>query len=253
MPHLKDNDILRKYMSLSKLIFLLQNKKLYFSRADLVKCYKESSFRRHNNRYEFFYGNKESIAAQTSLMKINPLFLINTDEIAKYIFVYSWNQGDSESNALWQTFKLKDETIVLETNFSKFKQSIDQNIELLTEKVKYSTFRNYRTRIVNTVNYYSPFFIQDISYSYQNEARILFSTFDNSIPTTNIEPIKNEKEDIIGLYIPIDISVLIENIIVFPDALDFEFEAIKSLVNKLAPECNVIRSSLDKRQGQIKI
>lgn len=244
MDTLKDNDILRKYMSLSKLIFLLQNKRLFFCRADLLMNFKESWFIRSNNEYCFFYGDKNVI--QEDFQNLNTSYLRNTNEIAKYIFISSWNYGNSESQSLWKCFGLKNECVILETNVTKFKKSFISELVISPKKVEYLNIEPWSIMYIPNSNFITPFYLNDISSAFESECRVILSTFEDSIPNSVIEPVYGNADNIIGLYLPIDLSILIEKIIIFPDAEEFIFDAIKSSIYKYMPDCKIVSSTLNK-------
>ncbi|MFH1050727.1 MAG: hypothetical protein V1779_07335 [bacterium] len=245
-----NRDVLRKYISIPKLIFLLQNKKLFFCRADYFKCYKPSLFSRDGDMFSFFYGEKKVLKENFK----NNLFsyLINTNELAKYMFINSWNCQKTESFAMWRLFLRKyNECVAMQTTIEKLNNSFQSEINLTLKKVEYENIEIWGSMYKLKSDILSPFYVKDVFYEFETEARIVLSTYEQTFPNSHVEPVMNDNNELCGVYIPTDFSVIIDKIIVFPNAEDFIFNSIKNFVNLNLPSCPVLKSELDVKDGGI--
>ncbi|WP_274307082.1 DUF2971 domain-containing protein [Solibacillus daqui] len=98
-------------------------------------------------------------------------------------------------------------------------------------KVKYIDYSTERNFHGNTL---SPFFTKRISFSHENEVRLLYSN--------NID----FNEEIYGKNIKVDLTELIECIYVSPDAPLWFVDVVKVVVNKFNIQSKIIHSDLYK-------
>ncbi|WP_431810600.1 hypothetical protein [Lysinibacillus capsici] len=88
-------------------------------------------------------------------------------------FINCWHLNDFESAAMWDLYLKSNEGIAIQTTFDRLKRSLNRSKEeIYMGKVKYIDYRTERNFHRNTL---SPFFTKRISFSHENDVRLLYS------------------------------------------------------------------------------
>lgn len=229
-----DRKIFWRYMSLSKLVYLLDRKLLYFTRSDRLGDKFEGSFPR---------GTRELLIRQFKLNKnINSEKILSyLSSFKKYFYINSWHQNRYESDAMWKIYSSNDKCIALKSTIGKFKQSIIEAGEnIYIGKIKYI---DYIKETVHPRNLINPFLYKRKIYFHENEVRAIYANF-NSM-NDKFPRIENNDELPLGVSIKCNPTVLISKIIISPSVEGWEFNVIQSICEKYGiASFRVKRSSL---------
>jgi len=102
---------------------------------------------------------------------------------------------------------------------------------------------DYETEAIPVGNLLSPFMYKRKSFEHDREIRCLIWTpqHGKNDPTN---PEDNKYKDIEGIYVPVQLDVLIEKIYLAPTAPEWIHELLESLVGRLGPQKEVVFSRL---------
>lgn len=194
-----------RYMSLDKLIYLLNYKKLFLCRADKFEDPLEGSYPKDYKdeiRKEYPDILDEKIA---ELVEVNK-------KLREYHYVNCWCSRDAELVALWKLYASKD--IAIQTSIEILEKSLINHRDFLIYlcEVEYIDHTSESFYFANTLE---PFKRKDYGYDYEHEIRIIRAFMHYS---TNQEYLSDPNGFIQekGITLDIDVNALIENIYISP-------------------------------------
>lgn len=190
---------------------------------------KENNFNNKKSIYELL---KKGLADQRKTVKKH----------REYIFVNSWHIKNHESAAMWNQYLSNNEGVAIRSNFNNlgncFQEKKDYKIE-----IGIVNYIDFKTDFIPMGNLLSPFIYKRKSFEYEDELRSLIWLPPFSEDKQEIYQEKNA-EVYNGIYIPIDVNLLIEEIFVAPKAPSWIKDLVKSLTQKFGINKEVIQSDL---------
>lgn len=207
-----------RYMSIEKLESLLNERALYFRRSDLFEDPLEGthSLATIKNRPSFFAEAKESWINKTI-----PMFNANT---RKCVFVNCWHNSATESVYMWDMYTKDNKGIAIKSSLNRIRNAIlDEEREFLINPVRYI---NYEEDHTSDANLFYAFFCKDESYINEKEVRFAFDQNFEHVGREDFDSLLLEE----GIFIPVDINLLIEKVIVSPHTKLREIKVIKKLL-----------------------
>lgn len=257
---IQDTDVLWRYMSLDKLINLLESKTLYFSPLDI---YKDSDpFEGYlpdvaAKAYADIYGplfkeikhfieshssdcnlNQDSLKeARDKLFEI-PLLMENVyEKLVKEITVNCWHQNTHESEAMWRLYSDENKGVAIKTTVSSLIASFQEYEKpIQIGRVKYLDFNDdtLTPKDCSVEGYRAPL-LKRASFAHENEVRC----FINAKPCC-----KNIKVDASADFVPVYTKTLIEQIYISPFAKEPFNSSVRAICSKYDFSEKVIQSSL---------
>lgn len=227
---LNDDTKIWRYIDFTKFVSLIDSKKLYFSRADRLGDKFEGSF------------TKLNVKNRPQLYKDAPLLAQNLGSIhknlGKLIYLNCWNIRSIESAAMWDIYTKYGYGIAIQSTIGRFKKCFDKADEQLTiSKIKYI---NYKDFFIPEGNVFAPFFHKRKSYSHERELRAAFML------NSHIAGIGDMSlETPLGIYVPVDIQLLIKRIYLAPGSSSWFSQLINSILDKYEYKFKVRQSDLD--------
>lgn len=234
-----------KFMDLGKFLSLIQRSELYFRRAD---CF--------NDPYEGARGMKKNEASwdesyQKALMRVvlsskevtgrevpveeayhqSAKLLSQMKEIGKTeranSFICCWHANEFESEAMWNLYTSDvNQGISIQTSYESLYLALDRDPGIATGFVNYIDFSKEFSSVYDTL------FYKRYSFAHEKEVRSVIRRRDMKDPPT-------------GIYIPINLDRLIENIYVSPTSQPWFYEVVKNVVDKYGLKKNVLQSTLN--------
>ena len=227
--------VLWRYLDFPKLVSLLKEGALWFSRADLLGDPLEGSFTlaREIERQRILDDPPEgrTRAVQEDIFKHNARV---TAEARSMVYVNCWHQGSHESMALWQGYGGGPFAVALRSTFGlldsllpeKFSGSSivaggaaaapdakpPEAMPIYLTRVSYIDHSSTTERIKQETNLFSPFSCKSVSYSHESEVRGLYWNIPRFDPDT-LRPVHPA-----GLFVSVDVQQLITDIVVSPIA-----------------------------------
>lgn len=221
-----------KYLDLTKYISLLQRQALFFCRLDKLEDHFEGTTGRantdvmikwykHMRDKKFFQVDmpdeeitetvKQGIEFQKKLKSIN--------------CVNCWNKKDDESVALWKIYSDFSKGIMIRSSISRLVNSLENS----TEEIHLSEVRylDYDKEVIPPGNTVAPIFHKQTAYSYEDEVRLIHEVSQSGwIHDWSKEEIQE------GIFININISELIDEIIISPFSPKWFLKLVEDLSQK---------------------
>lgn len=210
-------------MDVSKLLSLLHKKSLWLARTDTFKDKKEGVF--HDAmKQELSLIYKELNTKNSS----NLAGIKNEDKFQEFLsdntYINCWHKNINENMVMWEVYGQTENSVAIKTTAKKLKDSFNLNtvmkfaLEVALDEVSYLNHEDAPAES----NYRQPFFIKRPHFSFENEVRLYLMARER----------KTRANSPLGYEIPVDLSILIEEIYVHPDSKSWFFESIKDLVKK---------------------
>lgn len=240
IPPADENMKIWRYMDFTKLVSLIDTKKLFFCRADKFDDPFEGSYPRLN--VEFRKKTPISLPKEHHQDYINGMkkrIEVNKDML-RYITANCWHMNEYESAAMWNLYLKSDEGIAIQSTYKLLKESIIDEEDVFISKVKYIDYD--KDLIVHDMDLSAAFIHKRISYEHEKELRAIAVKWP-------IEPrgLNFSKETIKGgLQIKVDVKTLIQKIHIAPNSPNWFKELVQSVVKHYGYGIEVIRSELDK-------
>ncbi len=228
-----------RYMEFIKLLSILENNSLYFSRLDKLAEVDpfEGTYPRLNIEYpkkEFEELPDEFISRMGLTSKAKWDGIRSTDsgiiDCAKrereLTFVSCWHVQEYESAFMWNMYSKNTDGIAIQTTFDKLCKSFKnyQEYSVFISKIYYI---DYDKQAIEMNNGLYSYVHKRLSYKHENELRALIWTVEKENTYQN-----NIYKEQSGLLIPIDIKCLIENIYVSPIAPDWVVKQISDVCRR---------------------
>lgn len=212
-----------RYLDLAKFVWLLENRKIYFSRLDLLNDPHEGTTPRLLallRDQQFREAGAEVLAAH--IPKFN-------QQSRKSMYVNCWHWGGAESEAMWRLYCPNESGIAIQTTYEKLAISIESDPTCYIGMV---TYLDYESEGFPLNNAFYPVMHKRISFQHEQEVRLV-----KSLP----EYWKLQED---GLQIgdsPAGVSIdwspeaTIDSIYVNPYAPEFYHDVVRTIVRRIAP------------------
>lgn len=237
-----ENAIIWRYMDFTKFISLLDKSALFFCRADKLGdpfegSYTEANVGKLGNEQEQFF---ESIDDKEAVSQIKEMRHKSESRIrlqmSRFTFINCWHLGKYESAAMWRLYLRSNEGVAIKSTFQRLRDCFcDEEREIYIGLVDYVDYEHYEWPVNN---YFYPFLHKRKSFEYEKELRAIIGEFSRvkeveirpgvKIHTTNPSrpPFRN------GIYAEVDLTILIEEILIAPTSPKWLFELAQSAVRK---------------------
>lgn len=234
--NLNDDQKIWRYMSLDKLVNLLDTKSLYFSP---ISSYKETdpfegllpkSFR--DMLFEQLERSKHDLQQIEAIS--NNIFNI----LGSYT-VNCWHQNNHESEAMWQLYSDNKKGVAIQSSIASLKECITSKnaSSILLTEVQYLD-------LYSDTPFHSGFdgvklipAYKRLSFKHEHEVRLIYNSHHSMSQMT--------PKKISAAIIDIDTSILIEKIYISPYTTEPYGSSVRSILNKFGyPDDKIISSNL---------
>lgn len=207
LPHNIDAPLCR-YLSHLKLKSLLEKKSIYFCRADLFSDSLEGTLSTPTilNRPEFFEGATDHW--------INVTMPLMDSQTRKCVYASCWHNNETESPKMWHKYSDMGKGLMIKSSLNRIRNSIqDIETEFLVNPVRYI---NHKKDYISDANSFYAFFHKSKLFEYERELRFALIKNFEKIGQPNFDSTVLEK----GIFVPVDTNLLIEKIVLNPEAPD---------------------------------
>ena len=228
-----------RYLDFTKLVSLIDTRRLFFTRADKFDDPFEGSWPKLNvEARKFVPSDLPEENQKRFLESMNNMGNINK-KWPKYTAINCWHSNEYESAAMWRLYLKSDEGIAIQSTYNKFKKSIIDDEKVFIGKVNYI---DYEKEYIDASNILGPFVHKRKSFEHEKEIRGIVMKW----PLGEEESLDFSKETITnGVQIKIDLETLIERIYVAPNAPVWFTELVDSVINRYGYNFEVIQSQLN--------
>lgn len=239
-PEGGDPDKIWRYMSLTKFIAILENKELFFPRADNFEDPFEGSLPepQHERREEY----REEYPAEW-VEELLPRF---RRICTRHTFLSCWHMNEGESAAMWDLYLKSDEGICIQSTFDRFIESIaSDSQDIYISKINYVDYEEQefsgwtvRGDMGDTL---SPFIYKRESFKHEKELRAIIHDlpwYSENGATISAEDIRKAdlSEEVYepGRGVDIDLERLIESIRISPDSPSWVKRLVEDICERYA-------------------
>lgn len=249
-----ENAKIWRYMDFTKLVSLLDKNALYFRRLDCLSDSFEGSYPRANIDKHNIPPTVDTTELLKSIfssydneMEKKLHSQINKDQ-RKIFFINSWHINNYESAAMWKLYLKNDEGIAVQSTFNRLCKSFERmDRTIWIGNVKYVDYDKERIPEDNSLKLYLH---KRKSFEHEQELRAIAQPLDPGLePTYHIteafrQILLKQGSSTRGIYINVDLNMLIDNIYISPMAEEWFYDLVKSTIEKYELNKGVIQSSL---------
>jgi len=231
-----------RYMSLAKLVSLLDKRCLYFARSDQLGDPFEGSWARGQaTRGYLTAGAKPEVAAERRRL--------DWHQRRESIAINCWHLGESESAAMWNQYA--DDGIAIQTTFAGLTGALPQKPgdakgwrPIYVGLVKYI---DYESDSVPEGILFWPFMHKRLSFSHEREVRaVIVRMGDGMHEYKELEmTLRDPGFQTHGVDVPVDLDSLIGRVYVCPASPTWFAEAVQSVLVRFGIRAEVNHSELD--------
>lgn len=233
---IESKKILWRYLDLDKFISLLETKSLFFCRADKFSDPFEGSIPKREAEFRMTSEKRSSERLGTEFNEKQALENIEgTKELhkkfkQKYI-INCWTINETESDAMWRLYLKDNEGVAIQTTSDRILQTIEQIPESIgISRIRYIDYDkgqwyNKSDYPHSSYNFYTPLVHKRLEFKHENEFRLIMEIPEEDDYNNYWNKQKNHK----GLFIPIDIEMLIEKIFLPPTVDNETIESLKNV------------------------
>lgn len=205
-----------RYLDLAKFIWLLENRKLYFPRLDLLSDPHEGStphlLASLRNQQLRELGGEQLATYITNFNRQN----------CRSLYVNCWHLGNAESEAMWRLYCSNDGGVAIQTTYERLVASVENDPYCYIGSV---TYIDYESQGFPLNNFLYPVMHKRISFAHEQEVRLVKGLDQNCTPEQGIPP---------GITIDWAPETTVEAIYVNPYASEFYHDVVCSVVRRVA-------------------
>ncbi|RKU14250.1 hypothetical protein C6502_01270 [Candidatus Poribacteria bacterium] len=222
--HPPDDTVLWRYMDFTKFISLLDTSCLFLARTDTLGDPFEGALTDADmGLLDSYYSELD----QKTWIRVAKAMRRNA-------LISCWCENSSESDAMWRLYSRKKNGIAIKTVFSSFKESMTDERYIHVGRIKYIDYEN---DFAGTGNVFKPFLCKRRAFEHEQEVRAVHI----HMPDGPYAAFSDA-----GMCYQVDLSLLIQEVIVAPCADDWFLELVKSVVARYKLEAPVNKSEMDR-------
>lgn len=235
-----ENAKIWRYLDFAKFISILDRKALFFGRAD-----------RLSDQFEGAYSFSKDF--ESLIKKLTPqekeILLSIPKFTSQFMYVNCWCLSEYELSAMWKLYLKSDKGIAIRSTYKRLSECFNktsvykEGIEI--GKIKYIEHGKY----LIPPNICLSFLHKRKSFEHEKELRaIIVLISDEKIEEPKDKKNKKSENDLAssGIYIPIDLDILIEKIYISPTSEKWFKDLVESIVKKYKLKTVVKQSDLSK-------
>ena len=227
-----------RYMDFTKLISLIDTRRLFFTRTDMFNDPFEGSYPRINVEARAYAPEDMPDEGKVKYLEAMNKMGDTNKQWPRYTAISCWHMNEFESAAMWSLYLKSDEGIAVQSTFKKLKKSIIDDQKIYLGTVRYI---DYEKDHIDGGNILGPFLHKRKSFEHERELRGLIMKW-----PTGSDGINFEEETIEGgIPIKVDLEELIEKIYVAPNAPGWFVNLVKTAVKRYGYDIEVIHSEMN--------
>lgn len=225
--------VIWRYMSLQKFELLLNDKALFFCRADKFPDPFEGSIpKREAEHRNKSYGNDNGISNLHKRLKGH--FLVNC-----------WHVNNGENDAMWRLYLKDNDGVALKTTVQNLLDSfIETTEDIYCSLIRYIDYEKdiWLPPTVKGYNMFSPMLHKRSEFSHENELRLVHQIEYNN---RDIDEFWRSQPKEKGKNISVNLNKLINIVYSAPTSNQFQISRIEEIIQKKGFDFKVEKSKLD--------
>ncbi|MCQ3932509.1 MAG: hypothetical protein DPW16_18825 [Chloroflexi bacterium] len=232
-----------RYMDFARFMSLLDKRALFFVTGNLLRKLDpfEGSFSKANLALRpYIYENLPSQTRDFIQESITTSFRTT---LPNMVLINCWHLSDFESAAMWELYSRYSLGIAIQSTFNQLKFSIQDRLgvdKVLVGKVKYI---DYTTDWIPENNIFYPYTHKRKNFEHEREIRAITTTWAGDLEE-HASSVKHELDKFGGVYIPVDLEILISKIYVSPTSPLWFRDLATSILRQYKLEKDVVQSNL---------
>ena len=217
-----------RYMSFAKFCSMLERRALFFSLVGDME-----------DRYEGFISPPAPRGPSDRLQQAERWSVDVLHSIARTALVSCWTESRYESRLMWTTYS-STEGVAIRTTFHDLRESMRSIAELPVRfgQIKYVDYRQSEVPRFD----WAPLFHKRMEYRSENEVRAVLPGPRWDTDNLSDIPLDPDVDEHRGRYVPVDLEVLIKQVVVPPNAAPWFAEVVQSAVQRSPVTASVTRS-----------
>ena len=208
-----------RYMDLSRFIWLLSKRELYFTRLDRLQDPFEGSSTRKT------IDGLRLVLEQIGLPDVLNNLMALYRESRTTMYVNCWYCGDSESEAMWKLYCPNGNGVAIRCSYSQLAQSVAADEQVYIGCITYIDHEKHAFR---DSNIFFPVMHKRVAFSHEHEVRLV----------KQVEKVKDTDQPL-GVTIKWDPMEHVSAVFVDPYAAEYHFQAVSAILNSLSPGWSV--------------
>lgn len=245
------NEIIWRYMDLSKFESILKNKALFFCRVDRFADPFEGSIPRKEAEHRikerrdisYYFGNEfDPISAKKSIESISNFHL----KFKKKHVINCWHINNNENDSMWRLYLDSNEGVAVKTTIQDLTNSFLETENIINiSKVRYLNYEKdiwYDANVypVKSYNMFIPLIHKRIEFKQEEEIRLIHSLNTD----INLDNFWASQPSSTGINIPVNVKTLINEVYVPPTSDDTQIQKIKEIMEKYKFNFSLLKSGL---------
>ena len=229
--------VLWRYMDFTKFVSLLDKQALFFARADKLGDPFEGSYSKVNEALRPSFVQRvfgEKTIPEGTLENLAD----SMKRTRRSILINCWHQSPYESAAMWRLYSREQDGIAIKTDFNSFKNSFICSQSIYIGSVNYVDYKSY---FIDESNDFSRYLHKRKSFEHEQEVRVISSRFPN--PDSDEVSLQLYHDLIDGAYYEVDLSNLIQKVVVAPIAPNWFIKLVKSVTARYNFNFPVVKST----------
>jgi len=228
-----EDSFIWRYLDFAKFISLLHKQKLFFSKAMNFKDRFEGATTEANI-------NCRMSEIPDIPQDIYESSLEHIEFMKTHIYANCWQTKETEVNLMWSEY-VKDKTgVAIKSNYKNLKESLanNSNIDIFGGSVKYI---DYEVEKFNELHSFLYYLHKRKYFADENELRIMILLLPHRINLIPLDDITKH-----GIFLSVNLEVLIDKIVISPTAELWIKELVESMLHDLNLNKKVELSELNK-------
>jgi hypothetical protein len=224
-----------RYLDFTKLVSLVDSRRLYFTRADKFADPFEGSWPKINVAARQNVPDEIPKEGRESFQKEMSKLGLFTKSLVKHNAINCWHMNEHESAAMWELYLKSDEGVAVQSTYRKLRDSFIDDEKVYVGVVRYI---DYEKEWIDAGNLFGPYVHKRKSFEHEREVRALVAQWPKRFDA--------EQETIgHGVKIRVDIERLMERIYVAPTAPSWFAELIQAVIQRYGYGFEVAQSQLN--------
>jgi hypothetical protein len=236
------NALIWRYMDLTKYLYFIIRRSLFFVRADKLDDPFEGSFPiPDKQKKDIFLGNLasgEHPIPPELLEKMRADDAKITQNMRKDNFLNCWHLADHESMAMWKVYGEQNKAIAIQSTYERLHNAVSQYVTLgLVEYIDYEKGTMFEGKQYGAAH----LFFKRKAFEFERELRATMGRWKPGV----LDPNKQYDEQEVGWDYLIDPSTIVERVVVSPRMPEWIYSLTVELTHRLGFTFPIERSGLD--------
>ena len=233
------NATLWRYMDFTKFVSLLDKKALFFARANKLEDPFEG-YLPFLTRAGIWHSLGDTPYREDQYQSV----IANTRSSRQFTLISCWHKNADESAAMWKLYSKDGSGIAIKTDFASFSNSFTCDDPIRIGEISYVDYEPGVGVSYNSM--FSPFLYKRKSFEHEHEVRAIVLKPPLRDNEDGPGQVLDETQDIsdYGEYFDVDLSLLIQEVLVSPYTPDWLLELVRSVAMRYGLNVPVVKSSL---------